>query len=520
MSMLHKLSFTLFLLLSLLAINLDSVCAQEKLPSKKQSRPASFENPYLIEFKGEINTKLYRYFLNRFKKAKKKKADLLIIEISSPGGYLLESVEIAEMLKDCDWAYTVAFIPENAYSGAALIGYGCDEAVIAKDGRIGDIGVVALDPTLMAFRYADAKARSAFVRQARDIAEAKRRSPDLIEAMIDKNIAIYSRKNAKGDWEFKKKNIIDGKPLPPVDGKWKLIDESGINRFLLVNGLRAKELGIAEENASEREEVFESFNVADRVKVESYKTADSIAYWLSNPIITGLLVIVGLIALYVELSAPGIGAGGLIAGLCAILFFWSRFMGGTSGWLEVILFGAGLTFLLMEIFVIPGWGISGFTGIILLGASALLASQGFVLPESTQQWNQTLTTVLVLGCSCLIVIIAAGIIAKKMGSIPGLNRMVLGPVDDDDSDDATGEIAKPGPASHPPVSVGDWGQAESVLRPSGRARFGRHSVDVVSDGTFIEPGDQVRVLEIEGNRIVVELVDPAESPDETVYKDA
>jgi membrane-bound serine protease (ClpP class) len=62
----------------------------------------------------------------------------------------------------------------------------------------------------------------------------------------------------------------------------------------------------------------------------------------------------------VRVGDPGLGAGGLLAGLCAALFFWSRVLGGTSGWLEVVLFVAGVTFLLMELFVIPGWGFNGF----------------------------------------------------------------------------------------------------------------------------------------------------------------
>ena len=72
---------------------------------------------------------------------------------------------------------------------------------------------------------------------------------------------------------------------------------------------------------------------------------------------------IGAVALYFELSAPGIGLGGLIAGLCFTLFFWSRFLGGTAGWLEVILVLAGAAFLAVEIFVLPGFGIAGITGL-------------------------------------------------------------------------------------------------------------------------------------------------------------
>jgi len=75
---------------------------------------------------------------------------------------------------------------------------------------------------------------------------------------------------------------------------------------------------------------------------------------LNLPLITGLLFVIGLVALYVEFSAPGIGMGGLIAGLCFAIFFWSRFLGGTAGWLEVILFLAGVAFLAVELFVLPG----------------------------------------------------------------------------------------------------------------------------------------------------------------------
>ena len=92
-----------------------------------------------------------------------------------------------------------------------------------------------------------------------------------------------------------------------------------------------------------------------KTRVYRHTTTDTIVYVLNNPFVTGLLVIIGLIALYIEFSAPGLGAGGLVAGLCAVLFFWSRFFSGTSGWLEVILFVAGLVFIAMEIFVIPGF---------------------------------------------------------------------------------------------------------------------------------------------------------------------
>ncbi len=240
---------------------------------------------------------------------------------------------------------------------------------------------------------------------------------------------------------------------------------------------------------------------------------------MNHPVGTGLLVVIGLVALYIELSAPGVGAGGLIAGLCAALFFWSRFLGGTSTWLEIILFLAGVVFLMMELFVIPGWGISGLLGLLFIVGSVIMASQDFVVPQTSRQWNQFLTSALMLMCSGFIVFIAAAYITKKMGHLPLFNKMILAPPPSDAEYAAKSKSAKPIPTPHPDVSVGDWGKTESLLRPAGRAIFAGRSFDVVSDGAFIEPNRQVKVIAIQGNRIVVASIDDDDLSD-TVHRAA
>ena len=173
-----------------------------------------------------------------------------------------------------------------------------------------------------------------------------------------------------------------------------------------------------------------------------------------------MLILIGLIAFYFEMSAPGLGVGGLISGLCALLFFWSKFLGGTSGWLEVILFLAGLIFLFTEVFIIPGFGVPGITGLALLFASAILASQTFVIPQTANQWNQTLTTSLVMIGTGIGFIACAALISKKMGSLPIFNKMVLAPPPIDQPVDPKvekGKDGKPLVSEHPMVSVGDWG---------------------------------------------------------------
>ena len=496
-----------------LALILASFCVlsvNAEVPSQKQVRPQAFRHPVIIEFKGNIDWQLSKYFRSRLQRARNAGADLLVIEIDSPGGLKNESLDIAEALRDVDWAYTVAFVPREAISGAALITLGCDELIVSPTARIGDIGVIEFDPQLFAFRFAPAKIQSVLVRQARDLASSKERSPALAESMIDKDVMTYRRVTPQGvEYRNVRVDAAD-KPGDP----WVLVPESGPERFLTVSGQRAVELGLASGFAGNRTELAADFGLQPTdFHVYRQTVTDRVVYWLNHPIGTALLIAIGLVALYFEMSAPGLGVGGLLAGLCAALFFWSRMLGGTSGWLEVVLFAAGLIFVLMELLVIPGWGLPGLVGIVLMVASIFLASQDFVMPRTTRQWNQLLTTAAVLACSAIGFTIVAVFITRKLGKIPILKQALLLPggvaADDGQAGSVDPKTGKPVSPPHPDISVGDWGHAESLLRPAGRAWFAGRSFDVISDGAFIEPGVQVKVIDIQGNRIMVAAVDEA-----------
>jgi membrane-bound serine protease (ClpP class) len=479
-------------------------------------RPAEFSRPVVIHFDGMIDGRNGNYFRNRLNRAHRMGADLVIVEIDSPGGYAMESLAIAETLRDVDWAYTVAWIPREAISGAALMALGCDAIAMDQHSRFGDAGPIHFDPELAAFRYVPAKAKSVLVRQARDLADAKHRPAALAEAMVDENAVVFVKKAAEAADvrpEYRVVQLPDPQADPLAEARreglsldeWKMVPESGEGRILTLNGVRAVELGMAQFLAEDREALLVKLNAARPAAIWQYGFADSVADWLTHPVITVLLIVIGLIALYLELSAPGIGAGGLIAGLCAVLFFWGRFFGGTADWLEIVLFLAGVTFLLMEVFVLPGFGVAGVAGLGLLVISAVMASQDFVFPETPLQWQQLLRTLLVILGALLVFAVSAAILSRKLGSLPVIGRIALAPPTDRAANEVRDgkETGKPLPSPHPQVSVGDWGTAESLLRPAGRARFHHRSIDVVSDGSFIDPGQQVRIIEISGNRIVV-----------------
>jgi membrane-bound serine protease (ClpP class) len=494
---------------------------EEPVPSSKKTRPDQVVHPTVITIHGPINGKLSKYFLSRLHSAKSSGTNLLIVDIDSPGGLKDASLDIAERLRDIDWAYTVAFVGREAYSGASLIILGCDELVVSPTSRLGDVGLVHFDPQQFAFRFAPAKLQSVFIREARDLAVSKGRPPELAEAMIDKDVDVYQQTKF-GKRVFK---LISESDEPPGE-PWKLIPETEGEKFLTLSGARAKELGLAETMVDDVRSLPEEFGYsADNVVFIQPNVSDSVVYYLNHPIGTFLLIVIGLIALFIEFTAPGIGAGGLVSGLCAVLFFWSRVLGGTSTWLEVLLFIAGVAFLAMELFVIPGWGISGVLGLLLMVCSVFMASQDFVLPASERQWNEFITMGLIIICSGLIFLIAAVFLTKKMGHLPMFNRLILAPpaatgisTRDTSKSDAKSAGSKPGSSVHPSVSVGDWGRANSPLRPAGRAVFANQSFEVVSDGSFIPAGAQIRVVDIQGSRIVVTAIDEDERDQQATHE--
>jgi len=476
----------------------------------KVLRP-SYERAVLIRFEGTITPLLEQFVFRKLDLARRRDADLIILEIDSPGGFIDSSFQVATRLRDLEWADTVAYIPDQAISGAAIVALGCDAIVMGPDARIGDAGAIFQGEDAL-FRYAPEKIRSDLARRIRDLAVAKGRPPGLAEAMVDMDLVVYQVTNqATGDRAFMTEHEIASSDHPEDWVDRKPVIESREAHFLELNGKRAVELELAVATADSRKDLQSQLHASGNLLILRPTAVDTTVTILNFPLVTGLLLVIAVIALLIEASAPGVGIGGLISGLCFALFFWSRFLGGTAGWLEVVLFAAGVVFLAIELFVIPGFGVAGVSGLLLILASILMASQDFVVPNTGRELNTTVSSLTVIVGVGIGVIFATMAVSHYRGSIPILSWIALQPVDDE----GTLTIGEDGKAKAPavandwrvPIQVGDWGIAESPLRPAGVVRFQDEFVDVVSDGAFIEPGQQVRVIKISGNRVQVRQID-------------
>jgi membrane-bound ClpP family serine protease len=229
---------------------------------------------------------------------------------------------------------------------------------------------------------------------------------------------------------------------------------------------------------------------------------DKVAEFFREPLVNVLLIMLGIAGLILELKMPGIGFPGVIAAVCFVLFFWAHSFVGQFTMLAVLLFVLGLILIGLEIFVLPGFGVTGISGIVLLVGSLVLVTLER-MPETTQDWVGLGTRISMFGISLVAAIVAAFVLAWYLPHLPYAGRLVLAPP----SDEEDGEMDPLGPTPDSRASLlGAIGVAATTLRPAGKARFGDDYLDVIAEGDYVDPGSRVQVIEIEGNRIVVKEV--------------
>ncbi len=454
-----------------------------------------YQHGVLIRFQGEIVPGLQAYLYRKLDIAKEQGADLVIIEIDSPGGRLIESAEIAERLQKLEWAHTVAYIPREAISGAAIVALGCDEIDIDPQARIGDAGPIIMGEFGL-FEHAPEKIVSYLTDLLRSLAQAKGRPTALAEAMADKNLKVYRARNTKTGQE----TYISQRDLDANPGAWQnpvAVPASGDGRFLALTGKEAVEMKLADAAIRSRDELAKRYGLQQLYVIEPTGVdiaVECLNWWL----ITGLLLIVGLTGLYMEAMAPGHGVGGLVGVTCFLVLFWSHFLGGTAGWLEVLLFVVGVACIGVELLVLPGTVVPGLTGAALIVVSLVMASQGFLIPHSTDELHTLEGTLAMIVGSCGIFAAAAVVLTRRLESLPLLNRLTLAPPDAERPSATAGERG--------PVA-GDLGVAHTPLRPGGKGRFGERTIDVMASGDFLDRGTPIRVVRVTGNQVLVEVVE-------------
>lgn len=463
----------------------------------------------IIELHEDINPLSGALLRRRFEQAVEAGAEIIVLDIDSPGGYVSTTLDLVRMISEAQGVQTVAFIAHEAISGAAILALATDRIVMLPRARIGDAGMIIMGED-SAFRYAPEKARSLLAQQLRDLAQQQGRPPALAEAMVDKDLIVYkATRTDDGTVTYLSNRDFAALDDPEQWEQGPVVREAAGNMFFTANGERAVQLGVAETLIEDRDQLAAAIGAVAPIPVVVPSGVDTLILILNSPWVTWLLLVIGLIALVVELGAPGVGIGGLISILCFGLFFWSRFLGGTAGWFEVILFAIGLIFVMLEILVIPGVGVAGITGGLMILFSLVMASRRFMMPESPNDVSSLMSDIGIVLAAFVGFVIGLAFLARYLGELPMLSRLALAPAPETDHSSIPSLAAGTGPANQAwqQIQVGDVGTALGPLRPSGKMLVGDEIVEVVTEGDFVASDAPLRVVSVAGRRIVVRRAD-------------
>lgn len=413
--------------------------------------------------------------------------NLICVPVDSPGGEPAAALQIVNALADAGPdVRTVAFVESEARSVAALILLACNEAYAAEDCQLGGPGITALS----------AADRADLRSVLQDLAQQQGADWSVWQALVDPSVAVFRyRHEETGQLRY----LCEEERASLADAaKW--IREGRLETEQGISGLLAQQVGLVRANVDSLPAVLDELNIDGELAVaRSNQAITAIERLAGQPWFARTLLFVAFFALITEASAPGMGVAGFVSSLCFLLFFWSQFLNGTAGWLEVVLFLGGLTCIAIEILIIPGFGVFGIGGGIMVLASIVLASQTFVIPQNSYQFDQLPNSLMPIVFAGGGMMTALWIMRRMLKESPLFRLLTLAPPDEEELEQLE--------------SIVDWsylsgkrGTAVTQLTPSGKARFGDDIIDVVSDGSVVPRGDAVVVTEVRGNHVLVEPV--------------
>ena len=443
----------------------------------------------VVNLTGPITATTVARVQSRLDEALASGANFLCLEIDSPGGTPEQSLVLARWLADQDAGKvrTVAYIPRQARGDAALIALACDELVMEDEAVLGGEGAAAIS-TRQAEALAVAWREVAAGRSARSWSlPLALVLPDyIVSRMVQRTSGrteyfSETERQAREDrdaWQVEA-------PLPAGP--------------LAVDAAEAEAYGLAESPVKSFSELASRYGLGDDIDLIEPGWANRLLEALASPGLAWLLLLIGGAGLYIELQTPGLGFGGFISMVAFIVYFWSQYLNGTSGWLEVMLFLAGLVCLAAEIFVVPGMGVLGLGGGLLLISSLVLASQSFFLPANAYQVRQLQLSLMGILGAGLGVAVFGVLVRRWLPSTPVLRHVLLVPPEDKELVESLDNL------------IGAGGVTTTRLAPAGQAEVAGQLRDVWSEGMLIEPGTAIRVSAVQAGRVLVLPLDAEEA---------
>jgi len=416
------------------------------------------------------------------------------VRIESTGGELADCLALANKLSALrgDEVQTVAYVPAEASGGAALVALSCDQLVMHPNARLGG-GIAELDPAAIT------EATEAIRAQWGNGAALGWSLP---AAIIDPKLEVFTYHNTQtGDTRY----FSEEEAAAQADKeKWRqglIIKPAG--EALQLTSQRAKELDVAWQVVDTFDEFKSLYGFEDEPREARPNWALVLIEALASPALAALLLVIAFVGIYVELHAPGIGAGAFVSAVAFLLYFWSNFLHGSANWLEILLFVCGLFFLLLELLVLPGFGIFGLGGSVMMLVALVLASQTMFLPQTESQLVELRRSLTIVTAAAAITVVAAIALRRYLPQAPLFRMLLLNPTSEEELVDLDYRESV-ADYSH---LVGQQGTSTTNLMPAGKADFDGELIDVIADGLPIDHGQRVVVVKARGSRVLVKPID-------------
>ena len=423
---------------------------------------------YRIPIEGTIDLGLPPFINRMLQEAKSMDAEVIVFDINTFGGRVDAATQIKDAILGVD-IKTVAFVNRRAISAGALITLSCEQVYMAGGGLIG--AATAVD---MSGKKGSEKVISFMREEMASTAEKRGRSKDIARGMVDEELAFTHL-------------VINGDSVLVDD-----IEGQKEGKLISLTTDQAIKYGIADGSAETIDALLDSLGYSTAELIETSENwSEKIVRFLTDPVVASLLTTFGFLGILFELQSPGWGIPGFVGLACLILSLSVSYIAELATMSDMLFVFAGLGLILLEMLVIPGFGIVGLGGIgfMLYGLYLLLLPDVPVGEEIMEQAMDGFIIGLIGAAIGLVLLIRLMMKTKFWDQLtsPDIQKK-----EDGYSNTQGWETLD-----------GLTGVADTDLHPSGWVKIGEQRVFVVSEGGFIDQGKEITILSVDGNRVLV-----------------
>ena len=421
---------------------------------------AQTKKVFVMKIRQEINPQASRYVDLALDEATNIKADVIVVDMNTYGGRVDDADYIRTKLLDFKKPVWV-FINKNVASAGALISIACDSIYMQPGATIGAATVVMGGDG----KAAPDKYQSYMRGMMRATAKANHRNPRIAEAMVDQNIEI--------DSISKKGEVITFSTDEAIKHGFCEAKVNTIEALLKRNKVKAYDLVHFELSQSEK-----------------------VSNFFLNPFISGILLLIIIGGLYFELQTPGVGFPIIASIVAAILYFVPYYLSGLAEYWELAFLVIGVSLLMAEFFVIPGFGIAGVLGFLCtFGALLLMMVDNDWFDFSKVNTGALTDSFITIGIGVIGGALAIALALPQFLKSKRFKQISLQDVMDAESGYTS--------TAYLDNFVGRQGIAHTVLRPSGKVKIGGELYDASTQGDFIEKDTKIIVISQEGTSLRV-----------------